>query len=89
MTFRKIILSLFVTLSMAAHAQARLPTEKQPSASASIFELPPFERAICCIRFYEGLHRAKDYPYVGMETGEDIKSEIASASIPSRDRICW
>lgn len=29
MTFRKIILSLFVTLSMAAHAQARLPTEKQ------------------------------------------------------------
>lgn len=82
MTFRKIILSLFVTLSMAAHAQARLPTEKQPSASASIFELPPFERAICCIRFYEGLHRAKDYPYVGyghkLRPGERYSSNMSA-----------
>ena len=35
------------------------------STPTSIFELPPFERAVCCIRFYEGMHRAKDYPYVG------------------------
>ena len=82
MTFRKILLSLFVTLSMAAHALARLPTEKQPSASASIFELPPFERAICCIRFYEGLHRAKDYPYVGyghkLKPGERYSSNMSA-----------
>jgi lysozyme len=82
MIFRKILLSLFVTLSMAAHAQARLPTEKQPSASASIFELPPFERAICCIRFYEGLHRAKDYPYVGyghkLRPGERYSSNMSA-----------
>lgn len=42
-----------------------MPTERPASTPASIFELPPFERAVCCIRFYEGMHRAKDYPYVG------------------------
>lgn len=82
MTFRKIILSLFVTLSMAAHAQARLPTERPASTPASIFELPPFERAICCIRFYEGLHRAKDYPYVGyghkLRPGERYSSNMSA-----------
>lgn len=66
MIFRKILLSLFVILSMAAHAQARLPTEKLPSASASIFKLPPFERAVSCIKFYEGWHDIKrNYPYIG------------------------
>lgn len=83
MIFRKkILLSLFVTLSMAIHAQERLPTEKQPSVSAFIFELPPFERAICCIRFYEGLHRAKDYPYVGyghkLRPGERYSSNMSA-----------
>nr|WP_249180153.1 lysozyme [Bacteroides pyogenes] len=67
---------------MAAHAQARLPTEKQPSTSASIFELPPFERAVCCIRFYEGMHRAKDYPYVGyghkLRPGERYSSNMSA-----------
>ncbi len=65
MTFRKIILFLLISLSLVANAQARMPTERPASTSASIFELPPFERAVCCIRFYEGMHRAKDYPYVG------------------------
>ena len=65
MTFRKIILFLLISLSLVANAQARMPTERPASTPASIFELPPFERAVCCIRFYEGMHRAKDYPYVG------------------------
>lgn len=65
MTFRKIILFLLISLSLVANVQARMPTERPASTSASIFELPPFERAVCCIRFYEGMHRAKDYPYVG------------------------
>ena len=65
MTFRKIILFLLISLSLVANVQARMPTERSASTSASIFELPPFERAVCCIRFYEGMHRAKDYPYVG------------------------
>lgn len=65
MTFRKIILFLPISLSLVANVQARMPTERPASTPASIFELPPFERTVCCIRFYEGMHRAKDYPYVG------------------------
>ena len=65
MTFRKIILFLLISLSLVANVQARMPTERPTSTPASIFELPPFERAVCCIRYYEGMHRAKDYPYVG------------------------
>ena len=81
MIFRKILLSLFVTLSMAAHAQARLPTEKLPSASASIFKLPPFERAVSCIKFYEGWHDIKrNYPYIGwghcVQPHEDFKKNL-------------
>ena len=74
MTFRKIILFLLISLSLVANAQARMPTERPVSTSASIFELPPFERAVCCIRFYEGMHRAKDYPYVGMDISSDLGS---------------
>ena len=65
MIFRKIILFLLISLSLVVNVQARMPTERPASIPASIFELPPFERAVCCIRFYEGMHRAKDYPYVG------------------------
>ena len=28
-------------------------------------DLPPFERAVVCIKYFEGLHGRKDYPYVG------------------------
>ena len=36
-----------------------------PAQSHGIYQLPPFERAVCCIKFFEGLHQAKDYPYIG------------------------
>ena len=28
-------------------------------------DLPPFERAVVCIKYFEGMHDKKDYPYVG------------------------
>lgn len=31
----------------------------------TLFSLPPFERAVVCIKHFEGLHSWKDYPYVG------------------------
>lgn len=31
----------------------------------ALFSLPPFERAVVCIKHFEGLHTWKDYPYVG------------------------
>ena len=30
-----------------------------------LFSLPRFERAVMCIKHYEGLHGPKNYPYVG------------------------
>ena len=82
MIFRKIILFLLISLSLVVNVQARMPTERSASTSASIFELPPFERAVCCIRFYEGLHRKKDYPYVGyghkLRPGERYSSNMTA-----------
>ena len=53
------------------------------TAKSNIFDLPPFERAICCIKYYEGLHRAKDYPYVGfghrLLPGEHYSSNMSYA----------
>ena len=28
-------------------------------------DLPPFERAVVCVKFFEGLHGREHYPYVG------------------------
>ena len=36
-----------------------------PAQSHGIYKMPPFERAVCCIKFFEGLHQAKDYHYIG------------------------
>lgn len=44
----------FIITSTVARAQ-----------SHGIYGLPPFERAIACIKYFEGFHQAKDYPYIG------------------------
>ena len=48
---------------------------------SSIYDLPPFERAVCCIKYYEGMHRKKDYPYVGyghkLRPGETYSSNMS------------
>ncbi|MCD8210700.1 MAG: lysozyme [Prevotella sp.] len=31
----------------------------------NLMELPPFERAVAIIKYYEGWHTKKDYPYIG------------------------
>lgn len=36
-----------------------------PAQSHGIYQLPLFERAVACIKYFEGLHQAKDYPYIG------------------------
>lgn len=47
---------------------------KAPAQSLGIYRLPPFERGVACIKYFEGLHQMKDYPYVGyghrIQTGE-------------------
>ena len=60
MIFKTVLTTLFLTLCLGMDAQAN-----ESPKQASIFELQPFERAVCCIKYYEGIHRKKDYPYVG------------------------
>ena len=51
------------------------------SLSAQVIsELPPFERAIECIKHFEGMHSAKHYPYVGYGhkalPGENLSADM-------------
>ena len=48
-------------------AQNKTPTTDSPSQKdLGIFALPPFERAVRCIKYYEGWHDIKrNYPYIG------------------------
>jgi lysozyme len=66
MKVRTMVLFNLIAMSLNVNAQAREPSENQQlEKKNSIFSLPPFERAVCCIKYYEGMHRKKDYPYVG------------------------
>ena len=59
------IMLLFLCQSIVA--QNKTPTPYSPSQSdLGIFALPPFERAVRCIKYYEGWHDIKrNYPYIG------------------------
>ena len=78
MIFRTILASIFCALCLSANAQTQEPI-KEPA----IYELAPFERAVCCIKYYEGIHRKKDYPYVGyghkLQAGEHYSSNMSLA----------
>ena len=76
-------------MCLMANEQAREPSETKPLETAgSIYALPPFERAVCCIKYYEGMHRKKDYPYVGyghkLRPGEHYSSNM---SLAEADRL--
>lgn len=58
MSFRIIAAFVIFLFGMRVNAQTVMPSEPL-SKALTIFELPPFERAICCIKYYEGLHRKK------------------------------
>jgi lysozyme len=86
MSFRIIAAFVIFLFGMRVNAQTVMPSEPL-SKALTIFELPPFERAVCCIRYYEGLHRKKDYPYVGyghrLRPGERYSSEMTATESES------
>ena len=61
-----IILALLL-LCQNIMAQNKTPTPDSPSQTdLGIFALPPLERAVRCIKYYEGWHDIKrNYPYIG------------------------
>ena len=58
---------MFLFLCQSIVAQNKTPTPDSPSQTdLGIFALPPFERAVRCIKYYEGWHDIKrNYPYIG------------------------
>ena len=82
MRLKIISIIALITLSLSVNAQNQKSSDGNEEASKTLFELPPFERAVCCIRFYEGLHRIKDYPYVGyghkLRPGERYSSNMTA-----------
>ena len=81
MSFRIIATFVIFLFGMSVNGQTVTPSEPL-SKVLNIFKLPPFERAVCCIRFYEGLHKKKDYPYVGyghrLRPGERYSSDMTA-----------
>ena len=57
---RRGLLALLVCIQAlaASNAQAQRGADR-------LFSLPRFERAVACVKHYEGLHGPKNYPYVG------------------------
>ena len=53
-----VVLSLCLVYLSCFHLSAQ-------ETGKTLFSLPPFERAVVCIKYFEGLHSWKDYPYVG------------------------
>lgn len=82
MKLKTISIIALISTSLSVNAQSQKSSESNDAASNALFELPPFERAVCCIRFYEGLHRKKDYPYVGyghkLRPGERYSSNMTA-----------
>ena len=64
---RTYIIIALLLLCQNIMAQNKTPTTYSPSQSdLGIFALPPFERAVRCIKYYEGWHDIKrNYPYIG------------------------
>ena len=64
---RTYIIIVLLLLCQNIMAQNKTPTNDSPrQADLGIFALPPFERAVRCIKYYEGWHDIKrNYPYIG------------------------
>ena len=64
---RTYIIIVLLLLCQSIVAQNKTPTtDSQSQSDLGIFALPQFERAVRCIKYYEGWHDIKrNYPYIG------------------------
>lgn len=81
MKYRKIfVFMLMIVVMTTVYGQERYRA-KSASTQLSIYSLPPLERAISCIKLFEGWHgEKKHWPYVGwghkVLPGERFTSDI-------------
>ena len=62
---RHVIICFFIMFLMTFTGIARIPGSNQNRGNLAIFKLIPFERAVRCIKFYEGWHTQESHPYIG------------------------
>ena len=75
-----------LALLVCVQALAALNAQAQRGADR-LFSLPRFERAVMCIKHYEGLHGPKNHPYVGyghrLLPGERLSSAMTKRQADS------
>lgn len=84
-----IILALMSTFSFALNAQSNeIKSVIEVVKNFDHLSLSPFERAVCCIKYYEGIHTRKNYPYIGyghqIQPGEKLSYNL---SLKDADRL--
>ena len=56
-------------------------------AQGRLVDLPPFERAVVVVKYFEGMHSWKNYPYVGyghqMQPGEHFTADMTERQADS------
>ena len=78
-----LLLSLF-SIAPAGHCSVQTGTTTCKGRELGIYNLPPFERAILCTKFYEGWHgEERHLPYIGyghkLLPGERLTHKISRA----------
>ena len=87
MRTRFILLTILVLGYGMFPCHAVLSNSHQDWRNLPIFSLPPFERAVRCIKYYEQLHTSENYPYVGyghkIQPGEKLDYSITEQQADS------
>ena len=80
------VLLLVMTISVSAKDKQQ-NTNITSKEYSSLYSLPKFERAVLLIKYCEGMHSQKDYPYVGyghrLQPGEKLTSQITKRQADS------
>lgn len=84
MTTKKYVLFLLALFSICTAGVSAQKPATDKVRELGIYNLPPFERAILCTKFYEGWHgEERDLPYIGyghkLLPGERLTHKISRA----------
>ena len=63
----RVFMAILCSLLAVCSVSARDSCQKGTDGQASIYRLPPFERAVRCTKYFEGWHSEKHHPYVGWD----------------------
>lgn len=65
MNINRCILFIAIILVVSDVNANQLDMPKKMPDIGILLDMCPFDRAVCCIKYFEGMHNKNDYPYVG------------------------